>query len=224
MRKRVSRGRRRVYPSFDTRLDALYTDRYISWVASHRAGARQALYETALDLFTRFGYDAVGIQQIVAAAGLSKPTLYHYFGSKRGLLEEICANSETALFSELSDVFDYQGDLPVTLANFVGRILRFATRHPGETRLILALQHGPVESEAREVIRPTVERLAARTAELFTAAAAQHGNMRGREAPYTASFLGLCFTYAELLLDGDVGPSEDLPYRIMHQFSYGIYS
>jgi TetR/AcrR family transcriptional regulator len=170
------------------------------------------------------GYDAVGIQQIVAGAGVTKPTLYHHFGSKRGLLGEICASSEAALFSELSDVFDYQGDLPATLENFVGRILRFARLHPAETRLILALRHGPVESEARGVIRPTVERLATRTAELFTAAAAQHGNMRGREGPYTASFLGLCFTYAELLLEGDVEPSEDLPYRIMHQFSYGIYS
>ncbi len=32
------------------------------------------------------GYDAMGIQRIVEAARITKPTLYHYFGSKQGLL------------------------------------------------------------------------------------------------------------------------------------------
>ena len=29
------------------------------------------------------GYDAVGVQEIVDTAGITKPTLYYYFGSKR---------------------------------------------------------------------------------------------------------------------------------------------
>ena len=48
---------------------------------------RDHILDCALRLFAARGYDAVGVQEIVELAGLTKPTLYHYFGSKRGLLE-----------------------------------------------------------------------------------------------------------------------------------------
>ena len=35
------------------------------------------------------GYDAVGVQEIVDRAGITKPTLYYYFGSKLGLLKTL---------------------------------------------------------------------------------------------------------------------------------------
>lgn len=186
--------------------------------------ARERLLETALDLFTRRGYDAVGIQAIVETAGVTKPTLYHHFGSKRGVLEAIRRRIEEALFDALGEALEYRGDMPRTLEEIVASILRFAGERPRELRLLLALQHGPVESEARSVVWPFVERLATEIRRVFTAAVGDHGNMAGRELPYTASFLGVCFTYAELLLDGQVEPAPDLAYRIMHQFSHGIYS
>ena len=48
---------------------------------------RENILTCALELFYQRGYDAVGIQEICQAAGITKPTLYHYFGSKYGLLE-----------------------------------------------------------------------------------------------------------------------------------------
>ena len=50
---------------------------------------RQLIMNSALTLFYESGYDAVGVQQIVDSAGVSKPTLYYYFGSKQGLLEAL---------------------------------------------------------------------------------------------------------------------------------------
>ena len=40
---------------------------------------RARLLDCAQDLFAARGYDAVGVQEIVEAAGVTKPTLYHYF-------------------------------------------------------------------------------------------------------------------------------------------------
>lgn len=48
---------------------------------------REKILRCALELFYHKGYDAVGIQEICQSAGITKPTLYHYFGSKYGLLE-----------------------------------------------------------------------------------------------------------------------------------------
>ena len=43
---------------------------------------KKLLLDAALDLFYAKGYDAVGVQEIVDRAGVTKPTLYYYFGSK----------------------------------------------------------------------------------------------------------------------------------------------
>ena len=47
---------------------------------------RDLLLDTAGDLFYRDGYHAVGIDTILAEAGLAKMTLYHHFSSKEELI------------------------------------------------------------------------------------------------------------------------------------------
>ena len=43
---------------------------------------REMIMRCAKTLFYAKGYDAVGVQEIVDKAGVTKPTLYYYFGSK----------------------------------------------------------------------------------------------------------------------------------------------
>ena len=50
---------------------------------------REKILQCAEELFYSRGYDAAGVQEIVEMAGVTTPTLYYYFGSKRGLLEAI---------------------------------------------------------------------------------------------------------------------------------------
>src|SRR3954467_11940888 len=47
---------------------------------------RDLLLATAGDIFYRDGYHAVGIDTILAEAGLAKMTLYHHFSSKEELI------------------------------------------------------------------------------------------------------------------------------------------
>ena len=54
---------------------------------------RQLIIEKALELFCARGYDAVGVQEIAEQSGITKPTLYYYFGSKQGLMETILGMS-----------------------------------------------------------------------------------------------------------------------------------
>jgi AcrR family transcriptional regulator len=51
-----------------------------------RGNARVQLVDTALDLFDRHGFHAVGIDRILSEAGLAKMTLYHHFDSKEALI------------------------------------------------------------------------------------------------------------------------------------------
>jgi TetR/AcrR family transcriptional regulator len=58
----------------------------------------------------------------------------------------------------------------------------------------------------------------------FAAAAVDHGNMRGREKAYAATFLGTINTYIGLALNGYATLDDQLIYQAVHQFMHGIMS
>jgi AcrR family transcriptional regulator len=185
---------------------------------------RSALLACALQLFTARGYDAVGVQEIVEAAGITKPTLYHYFGSKRGLLDTLLDQEFTPLYQAVQQAASYHGDLPLTLEKVVRAYFEFAKAHRTFYRLQLALWYTPVESEAFQAVAPWNKRLYREIAHMFTQAAEQHGNMRGRQRAYAATFLGMINTYIGLVLNKHTELDDPLVYQAVHQFMHGIFS
>jgi AcrR family transcriptional regulator len=57
--------------------------------AERAASTRSALMDAAQELFTERGYDGVGTEEIVRAAGVTRGALYHHFGGKAELLEAV---------------------------------------------------------------------------------------------------------------------------------------
>ena len=78
---------------------------------------REKLVQCAVELFYKKGYDAVGVQEIVDAAGVTKPTLYHYFGSKYGLLEQAVHEKYQLFHQDVRAAMSESGDLVQTLQN-----------------------------------------------------------------------------------------------------------
>src|SRR5688572_12938337 len=56
--------------------------------APHATSAERIL-STALELFAVKGYDATSVREICEAAGITKPTLYHFYGSKDGVFQAL---------------------------------------------------------------------------------------------------------------------------------------
>lgn len=182
------------------------------------------LLDAGLRLFSQRGYDAVGVQEIVDAIGIQKPTLYHYFGSKKGLLEEIFKSNFASFVDLLKAKAQYKRDLQLNLQNILELYLSFASNHPDFYRLQLSAWTAPIESEVYRTALPNREVQHTILSELFRLAAADHGNMKSRHDAYAASFLGLINTYALLLINGLIPYTPDLAFKILHQFMHGIFS
>lgn len=185
---------------------------------------RQRLLIVALQRFAAQGYDATGVQEIASEAGVTKPTLYHYFGSKVGLLRTLLQESTGDFLEAFDAAASYSGDLTLALGRLVAVTLDFAKRRPEVYRFLLMLLFLPTDHEARQTVAPVFDRQIRALEAMFLAASRDHGNMRGRHARYAVTFHGHLNSCAVLVMNGSLADGDRLRHDIVHQFSYGIYS
>ena len=55
------------------------------------AERREAILDTAHGLFAERGFEQVSVADVATAAGVARPLIHHYFGSKRGLYVAVAA-------------------------------------------------------------------------------------------------------------------------------------
>ena len=193
-------------------------------IAADTTDNRVRIRAAATRLFATRGYEAVGIQEIVEAAGITKPTLYHYFGSKRGLLDAVLDDHFAALFAAIDPVARYSGHLPNDLSALAQTYFRFAERHRAGYRLQLALWFAPPQSEAFAAITPHSTRQTALLEKLFLDSTRDNGNGRGRQRAYALTYLGTINTYIGLMLNDYLDLDDAVARRAIHQFMHGIFS
>ncbi len=185
---------------------------------------RSRLLCCALHLFAEHGYDAVGVQRVVEAAGVTKPTLYHHFGNKLGLLEALLQTHFDPLNERLQRAAAYHRDLPQTLEQFSSTYITLSLNEPDFSRLRLTLWFAPPGSEAFRAVAPWLERQEKLVAELFEQASQDHGNMRSRQLTLASSFLGTLNTYVGLSLNGYLNLNDETRHQMLRQYMYGIFS
>lgn len=185
---------------------------------------KSTILQVALELFAARGYDAVGVQEVAEAAGVTKPTLYHYFGSKSGLLQALMDEQHGPLTRAVETAAAYRGDLPGALETLARAYFDFARSHPLFYRMQLGLYFAPRETEAWQQVAERNEQQYQAVARLFTAAVRDHGNLAGRQELFAATFIGTLNNCIALWLNGRLELNDELVYRVVRQFQYGIYS
>ncbi|MBZ0158492.1 MAG: TetR/AcrR family transcriptional regulator [Alphaproteobacteria bacterium] len=105
--------------------------------------ARRRLLRAALELFMKKGYAATSVREIVDAAGLTKPVLYYYFGSKEGIYFELMREP----FERLGDILDQatrqEGGFCEKIIRIFDLIFALFTERIGEARLMYSIYYGP---------------------------------------------------------------------------------
>ncbi|MEM8620585.1 MAG: TetR/AcrR family transcriptional regulator [Actinomycetota bacterium] len=92
--------------------------------APARAGARERILTTAGSLFYNEGFGAVGIDRIIAEAGVAKATLYHHFASKDDLIVAYLEQANHSFWRWIDGDVDATargGDLLVEIFDLVER-------------------------------------------------------------------------------------------------------
>ncbi len=100
----------------------------------------------ALALFSDKGYDATSVREICEAAGVTKPTLYHFYGSKEGVYRAIVEGALDRFRADLVRALHDQGPLRDRLVQTARAYFDATTNDPDLARFILALVHNPPRS------------------------------------------------------------------------------
>ena len=199
-------------------LPARYTVRYKTAMSNNR----ERILEIAQRLFAARGYEGVGVQEIVTAAGVTKPTLYHYFRSKKGLLAALLEEQLGPFLDRLRPATEHRGDLPLTLDRVTRLYFDFSSKNAELYRLLLALGTAAPDSESAQAYAPFATRQLERLEALF--AAEQNPRIRGRARQLAATFLGMVNTWITLSLQGRAGLDDELRFEAVHQYVHGIYA
>jgi AcrR family transcriptional regulator len=197
----------------------LYTDRYTVHMNN-----REVILEKAVALFSHMSYEGVSIREIVTESGVTKPTLYHYFKSKKGLMETILAEGVAPVLNHLSSHIAYTGDVMECLRTLAREYSNFAMKQEPLYRLYKAMCSMPLESESYTMVKSFKKKEIDIFLKIFKSIAGDHGNIRGRYKIYARTFLGLLEVYNDLLYSRFTYPGEDLLYRMLHQYMHGIFS
>lgn len=191
---------------------------------------KENILECALHLFSKRGYDTVGVQEIAEASGITKPTLYYYFKSKSGLLYSLIEKKGTILLQDIDSAISATttGDIQGKLFHLAKVYIDFGVREEKFYFFMLSLMYSPRENEAHLAIMPLMRRQYYLVTRIFEQAAENLGNMNGRQEQFATGFLGMlhCFMMVHSQNGNNMQEirNDSTAYAIVHQFLHGIYS
>ena len=191
---------------------------------------KEKLMIEALELFAARGFDAVGIQDIVKNCNVTKPTLYHHFKNKLGLLESILDLKFAPLLIQVKNAapfnptHDFYQGLYKNLTEITEIFFEYAEKEPTFYRLLLTLFNTPPENKIHKISNQKYIDIYKILESLFLEAAGVFGNMKGKERIATTTFIGMINGFILLILNKEVQISKSLITTLVHQFMYGIAS
>ncbi len=124
----------------------VYTGRYNRVKAleeQHATTSAERILSTALDLFAVKGYDATAVREICEAAGITKPTLYHFFGSKDGVLRALVGSGFQQYRAIVQAALETPGSFRDRVKVLARSLFESASREPRFWRFMHAVIWAP---------------------------------------------------------------------------------
>ncbi|MEU3608090.1 TetR/AcrR family transcriptional regulator [Streptomyces sp. NPDC035033] len=173
---------------------------------------KQQLIGVALELFSSRSPDEVSIDEIAAAAGISRPLVYHYFPGKQSLYEAALRRAADELAARFLE--PPQGPLGARLLRVMGRFFDFVDDHgPGFAALMRggpAVGSSTTNAMIDEVRQAAYEQILAHLGVTEPSP---------RLELVVRSWVSLAESTALLWLDGRRVPRAELERKLVHDFA-----
>ena len=124
-------------------------------VTPNRRGARsrEAVLDAAARLMAEQGYEAASMAALVEEAGVPASSVYHYFGSKEGVLLAVMERGAERFFAELPNFDRRIGSRQEHLRALVEAVSGTLDRHPDFLRILVVMAAQPPAAGETEVHR-----------------------------------------------------------------------
>lgn len=123
---------------------------------------RAAILDAAFEAVSTFGLSRLTVEDVARQAGLSRQSVYRYFGSRDELIAALVIREEEAFLEGIREVHARHADLETAMREAALFCLRTLREHPLLDRLLasepetllpyLTTRAGPVVARAREVL------------------------------------------------------------------------
>lgn len=104
------------------------------------------ILQNALGLFASKGYDATSVREICEAAGITKPTLYHFFGSKEGVYQALVDGTLERFRARVVEALDAPGTAEERLKRVAWAYFEGASSNRELMRFLFSVVHNPPRS------------------------------------------------------------------------------
>ncbi|MGI5163475.1 TetR/AcrR family transcriptional regulator [Spirillospora sp. CA-253888] len=99
------------------------------------SAVERRILDAAVRLFAERGFDGTSVQQVVAAAAVTKGALYHYFDSKDDLLYEIYHSLITRQLADLDRILAAGLPPAQTVREVIAALVRSTAEHIDEAKV-----------------------------------------------------------------------------------------
>jgi AcrR family transcriptional regulator len=198
-----------------------------------KSNIRETIISKALALFSAKGYEGVSVSELTEASGITKPTLYYYFGSKEGVFEAVSQSYYNQLNAVITknieykpNTEDYFEDIYPTLTRVTSAYFSFAKANEAFYRITLANWSMPRSSTVFKVVEKYHFKQFDIIDSMFKKMGAVHGNLKGKSKTLAWTFIGTINSYISLYYSGITGQvfNEKTVKQLVHQFMHGIFA
>ena len=185
---------------------------------------KTTLLEAGLELFALAPYEGVSVQDIVDHVHVTKPTLYHHFKSKLGFYQAIFDTYAMPFLEIVRQKSAFQHDFVNNLNELAEASLKFFIENPNIFWLLEYASNVSVHAEHYDYIMNFWRNFIQTIENLFEQAVVQHGNLRGKTSMTSWLFIHAIRAEIHAVLKEHQVYTPDLPYKLVHQFMYGIFA
>ena len=122
-------------------------------VTPNRRGmrSRELVLDAAERVMAEHGYEAATINRVVEEAGIPMSSVYHYYGSKDGILLAVMERGAERFFADLPDWDRRVGRSGTHLAAVISTVASTLQHHPNFLRLLIVFSAQPPAVAAGEI-------------------------------------------------------------------------